>query len=159
MCWLFELMQSDMPAFISSLEEFLEIDHFDIMPGVCHPSLGPDRLYWYSCLSRHLVSPVAELFEPARAKRIYSFYSSQIARPDRLGFAVRLLNTVSSRSVKMDFPDGYLKRFRGVANSLSESALHRPFLDENLVESLPLVETTRAGSAVGSNNRRVIRSC
>ena len=96
-------------------------------------------MYWYSWLSRHLVSPVAAAFAPERAKNLYSLYSFKIVRPDRLGFAVRLLNAVSSRSMGMDFPDGYLERFRGVANSLAKSELHRPFLDQYLVESVPVV--------------------
>ncbi len=146
----FEWLKSDTPAFMAKLEGFLEIEHFDVAPGVRNPSLGPDRLYWYSWLSRHLVSPVAELFEPARARRLYSLYSFKIVRPDRLGFAIGLLNVVSPRSMIMDFPDGYLERFRGVANSLSKSELHRPFLDEYLVESVPLVETTRVGSIAGT---------
>jgi hypothetical protein len=146
----FELLKNDTPAFISTVEDFLDVDHFDVVPGVRNPALGADRLYWYSRLSRYLVSPVAELFGPARARRLYSLYSFKIVRPDRLGFAVRLLNAVSSRSTNMDFPDGYLERFRGVANTLSESELHRPFLDQYLVESVPLVENTRAGSIAGS---------
>ena len=146
----FELLRSDTAAFMSSLEDFLDIEHFDVVPGVRNPSLGPDRLYWYSWLSRHLVSPVAELFAPERAKNLYSLYSFKIVRPDRLGFAVRLLNAVSSRSMRMDFPDGYLERFRGVANSLAKSELHRPFLDQYLVESVPVVETARAGSIAGT---------
>ncbi len=133
----FELMKSNTPAFISRLEEFLDIEHFDVVPGVRNPSLGPDRLYFYSWLSRHFVSPVAELFRPARARRLYSLYAFKIVGPDRLGFLIKLLNRASSRTATMDFPDGYLERFRGVANSLRESEPHRPFLDEYLVERAP----------------------
>jgi len=107
-------------------------------------------LYWYSWLSRYLVSPVAELFEPALGGRLYSLYSFKVVRPDRLGFAVRLLNAVSSRSVKMDFPNGYLERFRGVASSLGESELHRPFLDKYLVESASFAASTTAESMARS---------
>jgi hypothetical protein len=137
----FEMLKTDTPSFISRVEDFLGIDHFeDSVPGVRNPALGPDRLYWYSLLSRYLVSPVAELFEPARGKSLYSFYSFKIVRPDRLGFAIRLLNSLFPRTMSMDFPEGYLERFRGVASSLSSSEAHRPFLHHYLVESTPSVE-------------------
>jgi hypothetical protein len=115
----FELMQSDTRAFISILEEFLDVEHFDVVPGVRNPSLGP----------------VADLFEPVRAGRLYRLYAFEIVQPDRLGFIVRLLNALSPRSVNMEFPDGYLERFRGIASSLRESEHHRPFLDRYLEAS------------------------
>jgi hypothetical protein len=142
----FEMLKADKPAFIDRVEGFLGIDHFEgSVPGVRNPALGPDRLYWYSLLSRYLVSPVAELFEPEHGKNVYSFYSFKIVRPDRLGFAIRLLNSVVPRTMSMDFPQGYLERFRGVASSLASSEAHRPYLDQYLVESAPEVK-----AAVGS---------
>lgn len=142
----FELLKTDTPSFVSHVEDFLGIDHFDVVPGVSNPSLEPDRLYWYALLSRYVVSPLAEIFEPARAKSLYSFYSFKVVRPDRLSLAVRMLNSVFPRSTSMDFPKGYLERFRGVASSLALSEPHHPFLDHYLVESAPAVEATRIAS-------------
>jgi hypothetical protein len=146
----FELVRADTEAAIAHLERLLELDHFDVVPGVRNPALDPRRLYWYSWLSRHIVSPVADRFEPARAGRLLSLYAFKIVQPDRLGFALKLMKSISPRSSNLEFPDGYLERFRGIANSLIESELHRPFLDGYLVQGEGDGETATAEAMVRS---------
>lgn len=131
----YELLRADPVLFLRTLETELGLEHTDNVPGAKNESLGPDRLYWYALLSRHVVSPIADLFGPWTAGRIYSFYGFKVVQPNKLGLFIRLMNRIHPRSADLTYPDRYLDKFRGMAGSLAGEGLYEPFLAEYLVES------------------------
>lgn len=132
----YELLKHDPRTFVRTLETALELEPTDEIPGMKNPSLAPNQLYWYSLLSRYIVTPLADMFSPATAGRIYSFYSFKVVQPNRLGRVIQLMNRIGPRSTDLSYPDGYLDTFRGMAESLTDNELYEPFLDEYLIGSV-----------------------
>lgn len=133
----YEMLKADQATFLALIEQHLGLEHFDDIPGAENPSLGRDRLYWYARLSRWWVTPLAELFGPGPAGRIYYLYGFKVVQPDRLGPVISLINRLLPRTADLSYPDGYLDRFRGSATSLANSRWHQPFLSEYLVDTPP----------------------
>jgi len=129
----YELLADRPDEFFRCLESFLGVKPCDDPPRNRNQSLTHDQLYWYALLSRWIVSPFAELFGTARAANIYLKWSFGVVQPNRLGGLIRLLGRLTGRTEDLSIPTDYLERFRGKADSLAESELHRPYLDRYLV--------------------------
>jgi hypothetical protein len=132
----YEWLRDDTRGFIAAIEEFLEIEHFEEpIPGVRNPSLGPSELYWYPRVSRWIVSPVLERLPPERSGPLYSAYAFKVLSSEQLASGARWVSRRLGRTDALEFPPGYLERFRGRASCLASSRPHRPYLDDYLVDA------------------------
>jgi hypothetical protein len=132
----YEWLRDDTRGFIAAIEEFLEIEPVEepVPGGVRNPSLGPSELYWYPRVSRWIVSPVLERLPPERSAPLYSAYAFKILASEQLASGARWISRRLGRTEPLEFPPGYLERFRGRAGCLASSRPHRPYLDEYLVD-------------------------
>jgi hypothetical protein len=128
----FELLRDDPNAFLSALEDRLEVAHHEIEPGRRNPSLSPAELHWYPVISQSVARLSSRL--PRRlGGRLQGSYLSSLLR-NRFSPLVKALHAFMPRRVIVgdDFPTEVLRHCRGRADLLRNDPLYAPYTSEYL---------------------------
>jgi hypothetical protein len=129
----FELLQSNPTQFIKLVEKRLDIPHVDCSLGIENPSLTKIKLYGYSCFSRFIISPTANLLSEKNAAKFINFYSFMVIRPDNLSLAISIVNIFFKRKEYMEFPNGYFENFKGKADLLNAYEYYLGYKNEYFI--------------------------
>jgi hypothetical protein len=146
----YELLRDNQPAFLSALEEKLEVKHVEPEFGRLNQSLSPEELYWYPVISRKVSAVVSRLGE-ARFQRLYRWYIGKTME-NKLRRAIRILQRFNpDRQITgADLPDEILQHCKGKAARLENDPLYAPYNVEYLWN---LQEASREDSSTSHHGK------
>lgn len=126
----YELLRDDAPRFFGCIQEWLDLEPYEMQWERVNPSLLPEELYWYPRISNMVASLARKL--PARAgKRLFQNYVTRYAEANRLRPLIRFLNQRSPHQLtREDIPSRYFCEFRDKTNALRDNPLYVPYAAE-----------------------------
>jgi Sulfotransferase domain len=134
----YELLRDDSRKFISIIEQWLDIPHFEASIGKLNTSLSPTELYWYPRISAKVTKISGRLGKKAHSK-IYAFYAKRVFN-NKLSRTIKFLNwlkpgrTFSESDVSSEVLD-YIKSHNAVryAAIFRDNPLYASYLQDYLL--------------------------
>ena len=136
----YELLHDDQQQFLSLIEEWLAIPHFDASIGRLNESLSPTELHWYPRISSVVHKTTSRLGSKAYAK-LYPRYVKKVFH-NKFHRIVKLLNRVkpgeslSNTDVAGEMMDYHKRNGTAVrwAARLSDDPLYAPYRKEYMLD-------------------------
>ncbi len=127
-------MRDDKRKFLRSIEDALEIDHFEDSIGRVNESLTAEELYWYPRIS-HRVVKFASKLGTKNYTRIYGLYTRQLLQ-GRLKKAAQILShwRKSEKLNESDISLHFIQEQKDKATVFQNNPLYASYLPEYFLD-------------------------
>ena len=135
----FELLRDDQREFLSVIEKWLGIPHFEASTGRVNESLSPQELYWYPRISA-LVSTITARFGKRIYNKVYRWYVhkvffNKLRRPIKILTRIKPDRSFSENHVSPELLAYYRKNNAAKdAGKFKDNPFYKSYLAEYLLD-------------------------